>query len=201
MITYVFATTLEANPFIRKCGSPVPNNLSEPFCIPLEKYPKAVILVTGMGPAKAKAGLEWFLKNNTPTTVINTGIAGALKDQYCIGEMRRVKAALDHTHGKQYPCSLAYGKDLKESVLVTVKGPVFDPFLREKLAAVSDIVDMEGATYAAICEKHHIPFTAIKCISDLAGKNDRESLLKNGKKLSVQLAEYLYHHTGLSDAQ
>lgn len=194
MRAFVFATPMEAGPFVIKCGASLPQDAVMPLVVSLNDNMNAEILITGMGPEKARTGLLWYLSDKKPEVVINAGIAGALKDHYSVGDMLQVNEVLDLAEKRFYNCSSFFSSDLKETSLVTVNEPVFDADLRRKLAVSSDIVDMEGAVYAGLCLEKAIPFAAIKCISDMAGNQGRESLLKHLNLLSQKLADYLFQN-------
>ena len=178
MIGIVFATIREAQPFLQKLGESVHN---------------IIVCICGMGPESAGREVRQLLKNHKIDSVINAGIAGALNINFHIGQVVSVSKVVNWPANSYYiPDGANLWSDLPSAVLITSADPVFDNALRSQMVKLADIVDMEGAAIAHVCQEAKIKFSAIKAISDLAGENDRERLFENIDALSVKIAEILY---------
>ena len=198
MIGIVFATEREAKPFLDKLSilrqaqddsdlvMVSSSNHRQDF------YGNFVVLICGMGPEKAVDSLKEFVKKYKIETIINVGIAGALKANFEIGHIVNVSHAVSLLSNEKYTLDEElFFSDLPSAVLATSKDPVFDDSLREKFSKIADIVDMEGAEIARFCEAQKIKFSAIKAVSDFAGTGDRGKLYENIDRLSEKLAEIL----------
>ncbi|MBI5399307.1 hypothetical protein HZB07_01630 [Candidatus Saganbacteria bacterium] len=192
MIGIVFATIREARPFLLKLGTSVDEASNSSLFFNLS-LPNIIVCICGMGPASAEREVSQLIKNQKIEAIINAGIAGALNKNLQIGEIVNVSKVVNWPASGYY---VADGADLwgglPLAVLLTSSDPVFDSAMRSQLAKLADIVDMEGAAIARVCQKAKIKFSAIKAISDLAEENDRKRLFENIDVLSVKLAEILY---------
>lgn len=179
MIGIVFATLREARPFMQNFGMKA-------------KDSGIVVYICGMGPEKAVSGIKQLVKRHKLSSVINAGIAGALKRDFNIGSVVNVIKVVNQAANRYYmPDGADLWKALPPAVLITSPEPVFNESKRSQLAKLADIVDMEGAEIARVCKKEKIKFSAIKAISDFAGENDRTQLYKHIDNLSLLLAGIL----------
>lgn len=152
-----------------------------------------VICVCGMGPVRARAGVDVLLNEYDVTAVVNAGVAGAVVEGQAVGGIFRISEAyLWPEMETMYACRGDRWIDLPSAVLATVDRPVFDPVWRGAIARWADIVDMEGAVIAQGCQAKGVPLYAIKGVTDLAGENERERLLANLDRISMVLAELLW---------
>lgn len=192
MIAFVFATVTEAEPLLAylKDTSLRRRMLTEQLHVYDMQASSAAVAVVGMGKTAATAGTRDAIHRITPQSLVNLGIAGGLTTEAVIGNVFRVKNAVDWPHALSTP--VAFSSDGFEQIpgldLVTTDEPVFDAALRRRLRRYGQMVDMEGAAIAAAAAEANIPCTAIKIISDAAKEGHREILKKNINEASKKLA-------------
>ena len=110
-----------------------------------------------------------------------------------IGAMFRVSAAWQWPETEiLFPCCTERWRDLPAAVLATVDSGVFDPDRRAVLAQHAQLVDMEGAVLAQLCQQWRIPFYAVKGVTDRAGSGDRRKLLAHLDAVSEALADTVW---------
>lgn len=193
MIGIMIATSEEAAPLLARAGITVGRDGDGPWIYDLRPARQIVISVCGMGPVMARAGVDMLLSRNDVTSVVNAGVAGAVAEGLPVGGVFRISTAcLWPATETMYACGEDRWTDLPSAVLATVDTPVFDPVWRGEIARHADLVDMEGAVIAQGCRARHVPMYAIKGVTDLAGKGDRERLLANLGGLSAVLAERVW---------
>jgi len=203
VIGIVIATIREAAPLLARAGimadeSPATLRSTSrepavPLCYDLRPAHAMALCVSGMGPDRARAGVDLLLKKYAVTSVVNVGVAGALSEKRSVAGIYRVsRACLWPSAETVYACANDRWKKLPPVVLATVDEPVFDPVRRKEIARHADIVDMEGAAIAQRCQARGVPLYAIKGVTDRAGENDREQLLRNLDKVSAVLAESVW---------
>ena len=128
----------------------------------------AVVVVTGMGPARASAGVEALMGERRPDAVVVAGICGALEDRMAIGTVVTPAAVVDGATGREYHPTLLAGLR-GAGVLWTSAELITAP---AELAALVErgvvAVDMETAAIAAVCEAHGIPWSVVRAVSDRA---------------------------------
>jgi len=128
------------------------------------------VLVTGAGKVRAAAATARTLADQRPSEVINLGTAGALKDGlegiHVIG--RAVQHDFDgeaifELTGENFgpPIELGDGPGL-----ATGDRFVADAALRERLAKLADLADMEGYAVAAAAQAVGVPVRLVKIVSD-----------------------------------
>lgn len=192
MIAVILATRREAGPLLDGLGGTPRSDDEETARVISVDVPgeQIVICITGMGREAARFGTEELLDTLFPDEAVNLGIAGALGPEMEIGDIYRIAEAVDWPEGKESPTPLSAGRfaDLPAARLVTSRKPVFSDEGRKALSAVGDLVDMEGAVIAQVCAERNVPLSALKCVSDLAGDDDRETLHRNLDRLSKRLA-------------
>lgn len=130
------------------------------------------LLVTGVGKVPAAAGVAAALATDPGITeVVNIGSAGALHDHlegvHVIGSVLNhdLSAAVLRDFGYDPQEWLAIGTGVR---LATGDVFVSDPALRAQLAAVADLVDMEGYAVAWAATRAAVPVTLVKHVSDQA---------------------------------
>lgn len=204
MIGVIIATSAEAAPLLARAGIIRPwRDLARrrargraqdvPALYDLRPARQAAICVCGMGPAKARAGVDALLNEYAVAAVVNAGVAGALGAGKAVGGIFRISEAwLWPDMETRYACRGDRWTDLPSAVLATVAQPVFDPARRGAIARWADIVDMEGAAIAQGCASRGVPLYALKGVTDLAGKRGRERLMANLDRISMTVAEIVW---------
>ncbi|MFM7064338.1 MAG: nucleosidase [Actinomycetes bacterium] len=138
------------------------------------------VLVTGAGKVNAAIAVASILAETSPTRVVNLGTAGALRDgmagTHGVGSVWQHDlddAALFALSGLHFgePVNLA------ESGPRLVTGDVFvsDARTRDRLAALADLVDMEGYAVARAALHAGVPVTVVKQVSDNADESAARS--------------------------
>ncbi len=131
------------------------------------------VLITGVGKTQAAVATGLALAAGGITEVVNIGSAGALRPGLeGIHEIGRVL-----NHDLSYEVIRSFGADPQEwldldpacaTVLATGDVFVSDPALRDRLAALADLVDMEGYAVAYAARAAGIPVRLVKHVSDNA---------------------------------
>ncbi len=160
-----------------------------------------VAIVTGMGTQLATAGVERLLAHTHVARVVVVGITGAIHDETPIGTLIRPEVVVDGATGTEYrPESL--GPEAPHGTMWTSDSLITDP---GRLAGMRDegvvSLDMETAAVAAVCQKHGVPWSVVRAVSDRAtdGSVDEEVFhLSNqdGTPNAKAVAAYMVKHPG-----
>lgn len=147
--------------------------MSEPLLVfgmkmELAAAPTGASAITG-GPGfrRATNAIRDALARSTPSLVISAGTCGALRTQYKLGDVfviSRIESGLGVFHPRALTGTQAVLRS-QDRVAATQS---------EKAALAAqgaDLVDMEAAAVAAVCQERNIPFSAIKAVSDLADED------------------------------
>ncbi len=206
MIGLLLATKMEAQPLLQPLGAKsLPDQPVEAYTFPaVGKRPGGLIAISGMGKLSAQQAAEWLIDRGA-TAIVNVGICGALNGDLQAGELLGVSAAVDGdqllagNESQEFRCDAGNWSDLPQVRLATVDEPVFQNDRRDTLARHADVVDMEGASVAAVCSRRGIPCTLLKGVSDLADASGKADLHKNIHSISARLADEIV--AGLSPAK
>ncbi len=197
----VFATRAEATPLIEAlAAAPLDAREDGRFVAhPGAGTGPIMILVTGMGTAAVTAGLESLLADYRIDTVINAGVAGALKEELQVGEVFRIHRActlpVDSPQPEPDWIRVTHGTNGAACHrLISAPAPVFDPALRKKLGGIADLIDMEGAAVAALCNRRNIPCLLYKGVSDHAAEGDQRKLHDNLLEVSRRVSDRVLDH-------
>ena len=153
------------------------------------------VLVTGAGKVRAAAATARTLADQRPSEVINLGTAGALKDGlvgiHVIG--RAVQHDFDgeaifELIGENFapPIELGDGPGL-----ATGDRFVADQTLRERLAKLADLADMEGYAVAAVAQAVGVPVRLVKIVSDDGTEDAARSWSDSVSDCAEQLAGWV----------
>ena len=156
------------------------------------------ILRTGIGNGAARSAFSGYLQKFNPQKVLNLGLAGALGQNLKHGQMCNVHNVHHADHPQSYDLNLLQGiPDTISCMLLTVVDAVTDANYRNLLYGQyrAELVDMGAFVLAKICNERHIPFYALKIISDFADHNAERDFKKNyqllSKKLCSNIVSYL----------
>ena len=201
MIGLIFASTFEAQPFLKA----LPGERLDGWPCPIYRVngkPWLRVAISGMGKVAAAATCQTLIRELDVTEIVNAGACGALQDgdAYQPGALFSITSTVEGDHA-------VFGKAPKPQVrddptawglpsarLVTCDTPVFDRDLRSRLAANADLVDMEGAAIARIAAMFDTPWTMLKGVSDGAAPTDRGTLKANLSMISEKIAVFLSAH-------
>ena len=132
------------------------------------------VLVTGVGKVCAASALSAVLARHRPSRLINLGTAGALRDD--LHGTQVVGRVVQHDFSNEAIFALT-GQHFGAAIDLGAEGPVLasgDVFVdggpeRARLAALADLVDMEGYAVAKVGKAFGLGVTLVKQISDRAG--------------------------------
>ncbi|MDL2269555.1 hypothetical protein LJC71_05245 [Desulfosarcina sp. OttesenSCG-928-A07] len=200
MTGIVFATHLEARPFLEKIHAVhVAQAPFDLFRAEDAHFFDGSVAVSGMGKvAAAMAAMHLVLTGNV-TTLISAGLCGWLGEASCrrTGDLFRVSTAVEGDcdrfgHGElPVACDASWFSTLPEGRLITCDKPVFDADRRSRLSALGELADMEGAAVSRVAARYHCTCAMIKGISDNADENGREAVSQNIRKVSGLIADRL----------
>jgi adenosylhomocysteine nucleosidase len=127
-----------------------------------------VAVVTGMGTALATAEVERLLEAVEVERVVVVGITGAVQDETPIGTLVHPEVVVNSATGAEYrPERL--GQDVASGKMWTTDVLITDLDEIAGLRAEGVIsLDMETAAIAEVCERHSIPWSVFRAISDRA---------------------------------
>lgn len=139
------------------------------------------LLITGIGTVPAAIELTNALASAEalPERVINIGTAGALRDDFAgvfeVSHVRKHDFHLDVLSDiSRYllpeVIELETLGTLPTATLATGDSFISDTETRTRLAADSELCDMEGYAIAAVCRKFGVPCTLLKQVSDTANE-------------------------------
>lgn len=160
-----------------------------------------VIAQAGIGALQAAAcAKELYERYPYISSYISAGIAGALSDQLNVGDIVIGDSIIEEKQGKLekiISINETGKRKLEEGVQ---KGPILcsKEFMSDAakkqyfyLKCGALCVEMESSGISRFAQKHKIPFTVIKVISDHADKNALRSLIRMQRFVCNVLAVYL----------
>lgn len=200
MLGIVYATRREADPFLSRVGAR--ERLDQPlpiFEIAGRAGIVAIVIVSGMGKVAAALAAAHLVLAEGVTGLINAGLCGLLTRAHGwqVGDLLRIDTALegdcDRFGGSEaaLACTGPWCAQLPAARLVTCDRPVFDRSLRERLAGLGDLADMEGAAVARVAQRYQVPCALIKGISDVADASGRRDVARRIDWVSGILGELL----------
>lgn len=199
MIGLIFATRLEARPFLSLSNA---EQIEEkPFVrYRIPEMPQVCIAICRIGKVAAAAACQALILSHNVDRIINAGACGALHERadLAIGNLLHIANAVEGDHevfGKRpvpVPCSVGVGDGLPPARLITCDRPIFDPIQREIQGAFADVVDMEGAAIARVAELYRVPCEMVKGVTDNALELDRKRLLENLNTVCDRMAQWLW---------
>lgn len=173
-------------PAVGGCSAPL---LLVCFAIPEEVVELSVpgfrvrTLLTGVGKVNAAFRLTDAILRERPAFVLNVGTAGTLR--LAVGDIVVSNHFIDRDyeqlrlHGLDYEAttdggvlfpklSAAMPAQLRDKDHAVNTG---DNFVTETAQLTGDVVDMEAYAEAVVCNTYGLPFVAVKCVTDVIGKN------------------------------
>lgn len=122
---------------------------------------KAVLVCGGIGAAAARLAAEAAVNLYGPLALLSTGLAGSLNDSMKVGDTFFAAEVIDAENGNVYATPAGTNKLVTANKIVDTEGK---RALAQRFAASA--VDMEAAAVAEVARQVHIPFFAVKAISD-----------------------------------
>jgi adenosylhomocysteine nucleosidase len=204
MMLLVFATELEAQPFIDYHRL---KRLDEQQPCLAYKGDGILLIISGMGFLKGAVALSQVLQRqekgvNSITRVINYGIAGSLTGRFSLGEVVSVdrvvkynpveftKTRFNKFFASAFPEIRLNDRAEDAVVLATSDHPILTEADAGLAARHAHLVDMEGYGYAFVAGNYGIPVQIIKGISDFARKESEDSFRKQVKRALDALLAY-----------
>ena len=207
MIGIIFATQMEAEPFLKRTGAVQVEK--QPFLLFSATLPgtgtKCLVAISGIGKVTAALATRMLIMEHQIDTVVNAGVCGALSDNIEAGAVFCVAQALEgdrEEFGKLAEpvfCSKDLFGNLQSAKLVTRDKPLFDHDEKNKTAQMGDLVDMEGAAIARTAAMHGVSCHIIKGVTDLAGPDGRSALHQNLTSVSDRVAGILVNGLAETD--
>ena len=161
------------------------------------------ILVTGAGKVIAAVAVATFLGQHRPSSVVNLGTAGALREgldgTHVVARVTQHDLdndALFALTGLRFgdPIEMGSGGGPAAVTLTTGDAFISDPAARDRLAAHADLVDMEGYAVARAATAAGIPVVLVKQVSDQAGSEAAMSWQESVDACSARLGAWVHEH-------
>lgn len=151
-------------PVLVALNEELPNTLPAPY----------VKVITGIGKINATMAIMSAIHKYDPDTIINFGTAGSLNPVFSKGLFRVAKVAQRDMDIRALGLELGqaairepiwYILDDVETRPTLTSG---DQFVNKRPEMESDLVDMEAAAYAKVCDQYRIMLDVYKFVSDNA---------------------------------
>jgi nucleoside phosphorylase len=142
---------------------------------------EVVVGLIGVGPAAARAATERLLgalgdDGTAVAHVIVSGIAGGIAEDLEVGDTVLPERVTDLASGRSFLAAAVPGH-ANARTIATVGELILDPARLATLASDGiDVLDMETAAVAEVAEARHVPWSAVRVISD----RPRDGLLDEG---------------------
>jgi len=168
-IAIVAAMNRELHPLVKDWPTSVVEHQGRYFTFYESRY--AVVVCGGIGSEAARRAAEAAIVKYSPEIVLSAGIAGALIPELHVGETIFPALVIDAQDGSRHETAIK-NAPLANTPLgraIIVSSPhIASPTQKQQLAKSygAQAVDMEGAAVARAALTHHLPFVAIKSISD-----------------------------------
>ena len=199
MILLVFATKIEARPFIEYHDLTL-DSASDAY--ELFKGKGLSLVVTGMGSLRGTVHLSDVLqerkrRGEQVTEIVNYGVAGCVSDKFSIGDVVEIdkvvkydpvefsKPTPDKHFLSSFPDITINMKEHMTAVLATSDHPVFTEEDTRRVAQYAHLVDMEGYGYAFAARHYGVPIRLLKGVSDFTWK-ESEKAFRDDVKLSLE---------------
>ena len=163
---------------------------------------ECVVALSGVGKVNAAVCAQTIIMRYSPKIVINTGVAGAIKENIKIGDIVLANYVMQHDIDTtaigdekalistlnivRIPCDEAANEIIKDLVASSQQQIHFgtvatgDQFIckREKLISIRDefdasVCEMEAGSIGQVCYMNDVPFVVLKIISDNASDSSQ----------------------------
>lgn len=137
---------------------------------------RILTVVTNMGLCAAQTATEQLFARYADEIghLFVVGIAGAVDADLDIGAVVIPESVVDERDGiARYPVNLSDRESA--GVIYSTDQLQYDKaFVTQLHARKVSLVDMESGAIAAVCERHHCPFTVIRAVSDRVDKHAQD---------------------------
>jgi nucleoside phosphorylase len=181
----LFALHREAAPFLRRIPRLV--RLRAAPC-PAWQSESLIVLETGVGEQRCLAALQWLLAElPPPREVISAGFAGALDENWKVGDVLFADEILDMS-GQRWNTADRGGSG-RRGGLLTMSHLIADPAEKRRLGILHQVgaVEMESAAAVQFCQERGLAFRGVRAISDdvSTGLSPRLLKLLGGSRVSI----------------
>lgn len=155
--------------------------------------------VTGIGPGCASAAADRLVTEYSPRRLLITGTAGATSPSLPAGHILIPGVVIDDKTGRTFRPTMPVDS---AGTLLSAGAIVTTPHEKARLYAAhgADAVDMETASVAAVCDRHGVPWAAVRAIldpADAALPADLTRLTRPDGRTNVPAAiAYILRHPG-----
>jgi adenosylhomocysteine nucleosidase len=131
---------------------------------------EVVTALTGVGTTRAREATERVLAVNEVSHVVVVGIAGAADPGMRVGDVLVPETMVDGATGASYRATPLGGVELR-GTLQTSDDLLVDPeAMLELHRSGIDAMDMETSAIAEVCQRHSVPITAFRAVSDTVNR-------------------------------
>jgi adenosylhomocysteine nucleosidase len=131
---------------------------------------QVVATMTGIGTQSAIDVTERLLADHSVDHVIIVGVAGGLGPELEVADMVVPELVVDRPNGRTYRATPIGGVEPTGTIVTSDEfnypQAILDGFLADGVLAV----DMETGSIAGVCNRHGVPWTAFRSLSDHATK-------------------------------
>lgn len=156
------------------------------------------LLITGVGKVRAAVATASLLAATRPSMVVNLGTAGGLR--HGLDGVHEVGTVMQHdfdSEAIESTTGLSFGPPIllgDGATLATGDQFVQGGAMRDELARVADLVDMEGYAVAAACRAADVPVRLVKLVSDDADEHALTSWIDSVRDHARTLAHWVDSH-------
>ncbi len=153
------------------------------------------VVLTGIGKVAAAVAVSRAIAERQPSSVLNVGTAGALRDG--LEGVHRIGRVIEHDLDHDALGALI-GEPIDGEVVLDPSEPitlatgdafVADAHVRAGLAVRADLVDMEGYAVARACEAAGVPCELVKVVSDTASDGAARTWQEEADRTARLIAE------------
>ncbi len=167
MIAVTFALPAESSEFLKRLGNKSQSDRTDVSIVRGNIGDRVVeVMDTGVGEKACRERLPKFLEDRKFDLLISSGFAGALNDEFEVGDLLLAKnfSTIELNKGRSSFSELR----IRTDHLVTLSRLIDSADERNRIARASGAaaVDMETEFIARACAEHGIPLLSLRVISD-----------------------------------
>lgn len=140
---------------------------------------KVLATVTSIGTRAAARRTERLLDTTVVDHLVVVGVAGGLHDRHPLGHVVAPELVVDRYTSTEHRAASLGTHRLAGRLSTSDELDNTAADIEALLDAGTDVVDMETASIAAVCERHGVPWTAFRAISDRVGDAAIDEALVN----------------------
>ena len=178
----VMATYKEAVPFLHNID--FQQILEKPF--PVHKAGTMFLIISGIGKTNSAIATSYLKSNFHVTCLINLGAAGSTTSENKIGDILHIEKSIEYDSRQSGPPRHKYFipdtlEGFPTATLSTHDVPVMSHEDREKIAAISSLVDMEGSAFIQASRAFNTRAYLYKIVTDVPGNSETMEIIDNMK--------------------